>query len=76
MADFSLKHGHESNCAGYVYEYHTIYWLLDIVRYLHDVVIRALMLLAIMAIGQIWSRQFQNTMAEEKDKVEPESYID
>lgn len=49
-----IKHGHEANCKDYIYEHHTVYWILDIFRYLHDVTIRVLMFLATVAVGEIW----------------------
>lgn len=48
------KHGSQ-HCDRYIYEHHFVYWILDIVRYLHDVVIRMLMIIATIAIGQLWS---------------------
>ena len=52
-----LKHGEEANCEGYVYEHHTVYWILDVVRYLHDVAIRLVIFLATVTVGAIWSRR-------------------
>ena len=50
-----IKSGQEINCEGYLYEYHVVYWLLDIIRYLHDVAIRLLMILAMIAVRELWS---------------------
>ena len=49
-----VKHGQEANCDGYVYEHHTVYWILDAVRYLHDVAIRLVIFLATVTVGAIW----------------------
>ena len=44
----------KDHCEDYVYEHHTVYWLLDIIRYLNDILIRSLMILAMIAIGELW----------------------
>ncbi len=51
-----IRHGHKANCEGYVYEHHTVYWILDFFIQLHDSVIRLLMFLATIATGRIWSK--------------------
>ena len=66
-----IKNGRESNCEGYIYEYHTVYWILDVVRYLHDVVIRLMMLLATMVIGTIWSEESETETEAEASNKEP-----
>ena len=50
-----IQSGQEINCEGYVYEYHVVSWLLDIIHYLHhdDVTIRLLMILATIAVGEL-----------------------
>ena len=64
-----IQSGQEINCEGYVYEYHVVYWLLDIIRYLHDVAIRSLMILATIAVGELWS------IKELTERIEsPETY--
>ena len=50
-----IQSGQEINCEGYMYEYHIVSWLLDIILYLHDVTIRLLMILATIAVGELWS---------------------
>lgn len=52
-----IKSGKGSNCKPYVYEYHTVYWILDVIRYLYDVVVRLFMVLATLAVGVIWSEE-------------------
>ena len=42
-------------CEPYVYEYHTAYWILDIFRYIYDVIVRLFMVLATLAVGSIWN---------------------
>ena len=66
-----LRRGHEADCPGYVYEYHTVYWIMDVIRYLHDVVIRLLMFLATLAVGVIWSSKTkENTDNQELERYE------
>lgn len=67
-----IRHGRK-NCEEYIYEHHTVYWLLDIVRYLHDVIVRILLLLATIAIGGIWSEELQ-TGEIPQAATEPETY--
>ena len=64
-----IQSGQEINCEGYMYEYHIVSWLLDIIRYLHDVAIRSLMILATIAVGELWS------IEELTERIEsPETY--
>lgn len=50
-----------SNCISiYSQRYNVIYWFLDIVRYIYDIVIRIFMIMATMAIGIIWSKKEAN----------------
>ena len=49
-----IQTGQKTDCEGYVYQYHVVYWLLDIIRYLNDVAIRILMVLATIVIGELW----------------------
>lgn len=50
-----LQHGRDNiNCEDYAYEHHVIYWLPDIIRYLHDVAIRSMMILATVVIRELW----------------------
>ena len=74
-----LQHGQEIDCKDYVYEYHVVYWLLDIIRYLHDVAIRTLMVLATIVIGQLWHNDELESTKDLEDKtktIEPEEYAD
>lgn len=72
-----MKHGRETNCADYVYEYHTVYWTLDFIRYLHDVVIRILMILATVIIGEIWSQKSDHDFQKDDTcETEPKQYVD
>lgn len=50
-----VKHG-KSSCDEYIYEYHMIYWFLDVIYHFYGVTVRLFMLLATMAIGVIWSK--------------------
>ena len=52
-----LQHGQDINSVDYVYKHHVVYWLLDIIRYLHDIAIRVLMVLATMVIGELWCKK-------------------
>lgn len=54
---------------------HTVYWIFDIVRYVHDVAVRIIMLLATIVIGQIWSPELQ-TVQIENDSNEPTDYTE
>ncbi len=71
-----IRHGHESNCEGYIYEYHIVYWIFDVIRYLHDVVIRLLMFLATVAIGVIWSKELEVKTEVSQDTKEPQDYVE
>ena len=73
-----ITHGNKLKltCESYIYEYHTIYWILDIVRYVHDVAIRLMMVLATMAIGMVWSREDVAGEEDEADAKEPETYVE
>ena len=70
-----IQHGRGLNCKKYIYEHHTVYWIFDIVRYLHDVAVRILIFLATIVIGQIWSKELQ-TVEEENDSNEPTDYME
>ena len=48
-----LQHG-KDYCEDYVYEHYTVYWLLDIIRYLNAILIHSLMILAMIAIKELW----------------------
>ena len=67
-----LKHGEEANCEGYVYKHHTAYWILDVVRYLHDVAICLVIFLATVTVGAIWSRRSVYRIDDVTD--EPSNY--
>ena len=67
-----IRTGRETDCRPYVYEYHTVYWILDVFRYLYDVAIRLLMVLAMLAIGCIWDED--EHIRDEDEGKEPESY--
>ena len=54
---------------------HVVYWIFDIVRYVHDVAVRTLMLLATVVIGQIWSPEFQPVQIENNSN-EPTNYLE
>ena len=41
-----FEHGKEANCDGYVYEHHTVYWIMSAAQYLHEVAIRLVIFLA------------------------------
>ena len=70
-----IQHGRGLNCKKYIYEYHAVYWILDIVRYLHDVAVRIIMFLATIVIGQIWSLELQ-TVEKENNLNEPANYTE
>ena len=72
-----LRNGRETQCDPYIYEYYTISWTLDFIRYLHDVFIRLFMVLAMLAVGMIWfEREEQCDASEETDSypAEPKNY--
>ena len=69
-----IQHGQRINCKGYVYEYHVVYWLLDIIRYLNDVAIRMLMVLATIVIGELWSMKSYKYTSNDTSENEPETY--
>ena len=74
-----LQSGQDVNCEDYFYEHHTVYWALDIIRYIHDVAIRILMILATIVIGELWSsnlpkRSEEENESESRNASEPESY--
>ena len=72
-----LKNGRDTQCDPYVYEHHTLYWILDVVRYLHDVFGRLFMVLAMLAVSMIWFEgEQQCTALEDTDScpMEPISY--
>ena len=77
-----IQHGQDTNCEDYVYEHHVVYWLLDIIRYLNDVAIRILMVLATIVIGELWwekSKSDGTPTAEDTDDTvekEPDTYIE
>ena len=48
-----IRTGRATDCESYVYEYHTVYWILDTIRYMYDVGIRLFIVLAMLAIGLI-----------------------
>ena len=56
-----IKNGEDSGCDSYVYGHHSIYWILDIIRYIHDVVIRLLLLVSVVGIKTIWSENEEET---------------
>lgn len=60
-----IRTGTGSNCKPYVYEYHTVYWILDIFRYIYDVAVRLFMVLATLAVGSIWSEDKEESMLTE-----------
>lgn len=67
-----IKTGKGSNCEPYIYEYHTVYWILDIIRYLYDVAIRLFMVLATLAVGNIW--EASESMESDAHPEEPKTY--
>ena len=73
-----VQSGQEMDCEDYVYEYHVVYWLLDIIRYLHDVAIRTLMVLATIVIGQLWCNDGLESIKDLEDETEnePNDYAD
>ena len=54
---------------------HVGYWIFDLVCYVHDVAVRILMLLATVAIGQIWSPELLTVQIKNKLK-EPTDYTE
>lgn len=64
-----------SDCVAYVHEFHVLYWLLDVVRYAYDIVVRLLMILTTIAIGGIWSDD-DNITEEDSFTSEPKDYSD
>lgn len=50
-----ISQGKATACETYIYQYHVVYWIFDIIRYLHDVLVRVLFILATAATHQIWS---------------------
>ena len=70
-----IRTGRATGCESYVYEYHTIYWILDTIRYMYDVGIRLFMVLAMLAVRLIWKEVESNyTQPENTHSGEPESY--
>ena len=49
-----FEHGKEANCDGYVYEHHTVYWIMSAAQYLHEVAIRLVIFLATVTVRAIW----------------------
>lgn len=72
-----IRHGHDVNCHGYVYEHHTVLWILDVIRCIHDVVIRLLMFLATVAIGNIWlgRKMKTDTNSDNEDYLEDRTVV-
>lgn len=70
-----IQHGQDINCKDYVYEHHVVYWILDIVRYLSDVAIRILMVLATIVIGELWCAPAAEDTDDTAEK-EPDTYIE
>ena len=77
-----FQHGQDINCKDYVYEHHVVYWILDIIRYLNDVAIRILMVLATIVIGELWRAKSKNDNTPELEDTddaaekEPDNYLD
>ena len=57
-----IEHG---GCKSYVNEFFLLLWIMDIIRFLYDVLARMLMVLATMAVGHIWSENCKNKTCEE-----------
>ena len=49
-----VERAHEIGCKNYVYGHHVLYWFLDVVRYLHDVVIRLSLIALVGGVNRIW----------------------
>ena len=63
-----IRTGRATDCESYVYEYHTVYWILDTIRYMYDVGIRLFMVLAMLAVGLIWfEKDVENKDIENRD---------
>ena len=50
-----LQSDQDINCENYVHEHYTVYWVLDVIRYLNDVAIHILMILATIVIVELKS---------------------
>ena len=74
-----VKNGEDSSssCNSYIYEHHLIYWGLDIIRYIHDVVIRLLLLVSVVGIKVIWSEGKEKAGKKlESETREPTTYLE
>ena len=50
-----VERAHEIGCKKYIYGHHVLYWILDMVRYLHDVVIRLSLIALVGGVNHIWT---------------------
>lgn len=52
---FEIRQGQKASCEGYIYQYYIVYWILDVIILLHDMLMRLLMCFTTLATGEIWT---------------------